>query len=366
LPEDHPARTIFRDVAEAERNEAAADPSSHPTTPVTPATSVTPVTRVTGEIENVAPRRDFTRFANSIVRDAIPAGMFTGKGKQLYDYLYSQTRGAIVPTRTVRLPTGQVMRGAGMTRPTYRAHITRLIASGLIELEEKGGEHGGNLFTVYLPEEIVNPGNRGNRGNTGYQGKNLDGQQGKEIDPGNRGLSVDFPTISEVPKTLIKTDEKTDDEAFAELIEVLQAKTKEVTGRESSLTDRARWRELGELLTAELGIAAARTSLVSSAPALLVEHLRRRLTTKPTARQPSPTPAVEPLPTPAPTPPTDAELVETFVTFLHTGMTVEDLDGQLSHSVDPERWPEIRAAVINRFERERSHISSPTTPGAGD
>lgn len=52
-------------------------------------------------------------------------------------------------------------------------------------------------------------------------------------------------------------------------------------------------------------------------------------------------------------PPTDTELVETFLMFLHTGMTVEDLDGQFSNSVEPERWPQIRSAVIERFERER-------------
>ena len=53
--------------------------------------------------------------------------------------------------------------------------------------------------------------------------------------------------------------------------------TREVTGREPSVSDAERWRELAELLTTELKIAAARTDSVSNAPAFLTEHLRRRL-----------------------------------------------------------------------------------------
>jgi hypothetical protein len=45
-----------------------------------------------------------------------------------------------------------------------------------------------------------------------------------------------------------------------------------VTGREA--TD---WREMAELLAMELKIAAGRTESVSSVPAFLTEHLRRRL-----------------------------------------------------------------------------------------
>ncbi|MBV9958270.1 MAG: hypothetical protein JO360_07610 [Acidobacteria bacterium] len=52
--------------------------------------------------------------------------------------------------------------------------------------------------------------------------------------------------------------------------------TKQVTGRETSPNESERWRELGEVLTTELKIAAARTT-ISSVPAFLSEHLRRRL-----------------------------------------------------------------------------------------
>jgi hypothetical protein len=50
----------------------------------------------------------------------------------------------------------------------------------------------------------------------------------------------------------------------------------QITGREVSAADNERWRELGEVLFTELKIAAART-IISSVPAFLAEHLRRRL-----------------------------------------------------------------------------------------
>jgi ATP phosphoribosyltransferase regulatory subunit HisZ len=52
---------------------------------------------------------------------------------------------------------------------------------------------------------------------------------------------------------------------------------KEVTGRESTNAELERWGELAELLITELKIAAGRTGSVSSVPAFLTEHLRRRL-----------------------------------------------------------------------------------------
>jgi hypothetical protein len=50
----------------------------------------------------------------------------------------------------------------------------------------------------------------------------------------------------------------------------------EITGHTPSRAESERWVELAEVLSAELKIAAGRTT-VSSAPAFLAEHLRRRL-----------------------------------------------------------------------------------------
>lgn len=242
--------------------------------PATPslATPVTPVTSVTPVHKNAAPKRDFARVANSVVRDAIPAGLFTGKGKQLYDYLYSHTRGSIVPKRSTRIPTDRVMKGAGMTRHTYRAHLQRLVSTGLIQVDEKPGEHGGNVFTVFLPEEVGVQ--RGHRGHTADPGQDLPLVQGSEVDQGDRGLSGEKSTTSNDPKTSFKTKDQITDDEPAALARVLGQAEKELTGKNSGRGEQ--WHELGEVLAAELKIAAGRTT-VSSVPAFLAEHLRRRL-----------------------------------------------------------------------------------------
>ncbi len=67
-----------------------------------------------------------------------------------------------------------------------------------------------------------------------------------------------------------------DDEAFAEFVALLRENTRELTGREPTGAEAAKWRELAEVLITELRIAAGRTT-VSSVPAFLAEHLRRRL-----------------------------------------------------------------------------------------
>jgi hypothetical protein len=68
-----------------------------------------------------------------------------------------------------------------------------------------------------------------------------------------------------------------DDEAYALLLSRLQQAVRDVTGRESTSTDAERWGEFADLLITELKIAAGRTGSVSSVPAFLTEHLRRRL-----------------------------------------------------------------------------------------
>lgn len=69
---------------------------------------------------------------------------------------------------------------------------------------------------------------------------------------------------------------RNDDEAFASFVELMSRTAEEITGHTPSHTERERWLELAEVLSAELKIAAGRTT-VSNAPAFLAEHLRRRL-----------------------------------------------------------------------------------------
>jgi len=245
---------------------------------VTGVTNRRKLTPVTGVNQEAAPKKDFTRAANSIVRDAIPAGVFTGKGKHLYDYLYSQTRGAITPVHAARIPTEKVMAGAGMTRNTFRFHLERLCNSGLVRVDQRSGEHGGNVYMVLLPEEAgLQRGDRGHRGERGDPGENLPLVQGSEVDPSHPGSNVTESDTYGSAKTFIKTKElNTDDEAFAEFAAAVRKTAKEITGKEPSKAEAARWAEVAEVLMTELRIAAGRTN-VSSVPAFLAEHLRRRL-----------------------------------------------------------------------------------------
>jgi hypothetical protein len=75
----------------------------------------------------------------------------------------------------------------------------------------------------------------------------------------------------------LKDKTTNNDAALAGLVSALKEASSHVTGREVSNAEHERWRDLGEVLAAELKIAAARTGAVSSAPAFLAEHLRRRL-----------------------------------------------------------------------------------------
>ena len=76
--------------------------------------------------------------------------------------------------------------------------------------------------------------------------------------------------------TNIKDKNYDDDAALAGLITELKSANIELTGKEISIAENDRWRELAQVITAELKIAAARTT-ISSVPAFLAEHLRRRL-----------------------------------------------------------------------------------------
>jgi hypothetical protein len=71
-------------------------------------------------------------------------------------------------------------------------------------------------------------------------------------------------------------DQNIDDEAFAELIESFRQITRELTGKLPAAIESTKWKELAEVLIAELRISAGRTT-VSSVPAFMAEHLRRRL-----------------------------------------------------------------------------------------
>ena len=287
-------RRIAQEKAARAAQERTLEPTEQKPTEIskTPATQSTQTTYSTQgsqpQTHPIAPARDFMKVPNSITRQAVPSGLFAGKGKQIYDYLYSRTRGAIQPARSIQLRRREIMDGAHVgSDKTLRENLIRLRAAGLISWTGDIGAHAGNIYTVYLPEE-VSPATQGTQGTLGSQG--TEGTQGTasyflplvpwvESTQGTKGLSVDNTDTSSSPKTSFKTNtERSDDDdaALAELNAALKQAAKELTGKDVSAAESARWRELAEVLITEAKIAGARTT-VSSFPAFLAEHLRRRL-----------------------------------------------------------------------------------------
>jgi hypothetical protein len=242
-----------------------------PPTAVTPLTPPTPLTSPT-----VAPSRDFAKVANSIVREAVPSGAFSGKSKQLYDYLYAKTRGAVVPKCSVRLTKTAIMKGShiGSERTMYK-NLRRLEAAGLVQVRSIAGEQDGSEYTVVLPEEVAPLTPPTHPTHPSHSSQKVVTPLTAESGVSGVSLNLEDSTVSGNLKTSFKTYEKDhDDEAARRLVKVFLQAEKELTGKNSA--NEFQWGELAEVLVTELKIAAGRTT-VSNVPAFLAEHLRRRL-----------------------------------------------------------------------------------------
>lgn len=224
----------------------------------------------------IAPERNFNKRANSLEHSALPSGLFPGASKKIYDALYVRTRGAIVPARTVQARHRELLAWSGVRDvKTIKTHLNKLREMGLVAWTTLKGEHEGSFFEVFLPEEVNLDLAQSQPNPSPAQKTDLDLAQKM----GWAGLpnTVDSQGLNSYHKTSFKTNtENDDDEAFAELNATLRKAAKELTGREASPAETARWGELAEVLVTELKIAAGRTT-VSSVPAFLAEHLRRRL-----------------------------------------------------------------------------------------
>lgn len=177
----------------------------------------------------------------------------------------------------------------------------------------------------------------------------------------NREISSPDVSASAASSSKSEGAPRDDDDAFTQMLSKLREIVKAVTGREPTAADAERWAELGDVLASELLSGSGRTT-ISSAPAFLAEHLRRRLG-RSTAPVPPARPATGPQsPARAPEPPTEDELVSMFTGFLHDGMTIEEIEGQFSASVEAGRWPRIRSAALERYERERGQMRPPDKP----
>lgn len=227
----------------------------------------------------VAPERDFQRIPNSITRRAIPEGTFRGKSKQVWDYLWSVTRGAIVPIKSTRKSRREIKAGSGLgSMVTVDAALEHLESVGLIAVRPAVGSLSGNEYEVFTPDEAyTSTPSRASTSSSTRVTQKVDELDVPESSSTSTTQPIENTGSSGGSNTSFKTKEiNTDDEAFAEFAAAVRRTAKELTGREPSKAEAARWAEVAEVLMTELKIAAGRTT-VSSVPAFLAEHLRRRL-----------------------------------------------------------------------------------------
>lgn len=233
-----------------------------------------------------APARDFNKRANSLDKLALPAGIFPGSSKKLYDALYVRTRGAVKPQRTVRATKRELSDWSGVRNvKTIDSHLRYFSAVGLVISEWQRGQNDGCLYEVMLPEETSGLFVGRSRGVTppdptspGVTPPDVETRQNSGS-PHHQNSGSPHPTqvdedstIYEKRKTSFKTKDQIDDDEPTTFAELRKAE-RELTGKNSSSGN---WSELDKVLAAELRIAAGRTT-VSSVPAFLAEHLRRRL-----------------------------------------------------------------------------------------
>jgi hypothetical protein len=166
---------------------------------------------------------------------------------------------------------------------TIEAHIRYFLTAGLMTRHGENGDAAGYSYGVVILEELPLPSptipyQDGATPSQPISNRKtvMEGDQ-KTVMVGEGKPTENKDGYAE-PKTSFKTNtERSDDDAaLAGLNASLKRAAQEITGKELSSAESDRWQEVADVLVAELKIAAARTT-VSSVPAFLAEHLRRRL-----------------------------------------------------------------------------------------
>lgn len=244
---------------------------------VTRQTTHTSLSSQSSRGKDVAPPRNYRKVSSTITRQAISEGLFQGKSKQLYDVLYSLTRGATNPRREVRISKMKLMKQSGIgSRITFDACVERLKTVGLLQTTVYAGEHEGNSFKVILPEEIEVPTSQSSQSSQSQEIVRLDILETSQT---SQSLNDEDTAVYENSENFFRSEEKTvdDESALDELTRTFEKMSRKYTGENLSKNEREKWKELAELLEMEFEVAAARTKSISSVPVFLTEHLRRRL-----------------------------------------------------------------------------------------
>lgn len=230
-----------------------------------------------------SPTKNYTKVPNSITKLAIPEKFFRGLSKHTYDILYQQTRGAIVPKRTVQLTKDELVEMTGLSKDAIKLHIKYLKEAGLIKNRPTIGSRAGWEYEVFVPEEIDD-----------FEVGVIMGKYEK-VSVSKWGQNLRLPTVQNLPlltptnplenkgltdflrlslNTKTNDDEKT--RTFSAFIEKFAAASERLTGKNLNPREFERWGDLADLLILELEKASKRTDGISSIPAFLTEVCRRK------------------------------------------------------------------------------------------
>jgi hypothetical protein len=303
-----------------------------------------------------APARDFNRRANSLERDALPAGLFPGSSKKIYDALYVRSRGAFVPSKTVRATKRDLAEWSGVrNRKTLDSHLRYLAACGLVIREWHLGQNEGYLFEVRLPEEagLVDRGGQGDRPPEGTDQKR-DGGTDQKLGSGGQTQTVDSIDTSAEPKTSFKTKDQSDDDQLPHWMrDAVSALARDLTGREATPDDFAQAPRLFAAACDLVRRAALNSSSVSAAVAYGTSCLKARATAEARrheqvgrrAKRPPGDLGERPAPAEESRPVTAAELASNLSELLSTGYPREGLREQFGRDMTDEEWGEIKAKL---------------------
>jgi hypothetical protein len=344
------------DLQERKKQEKADSPpvTTPHQSPLVPTTPPPAPLRREEQQTSPAPARDFNRRANSIEREALPQGLFPGSSKKIYDALYLRTRGANPPRARVRASRRDFLDWTDIRNiKTVDGHLRYLMGVGLIMRHWELGSTEGSQYEERLPEELPRLTTSHHHSPPDTITQFLGSGNSQFLGSGGEGQVIDSSITSGADKTSsFKTNtERDDDEAFAGMVTLLKQAAEEVTGKGTTVTEHHRWTEVAELLITELKVAASRTS-VTSAPAFLAEHLRRRLR-KADSRQIER--EVEEAASGAKAPASSRpeltyeqvqEQANLINSLLRDGAAIEDLEEQFAGNYRPSQWHMIRSVAL--------------------
>ena len=269
----------FRDLKEISKGAAPSTSSTPSSSSIPSNTSKSSPTEShsktnTPNKTEVSPIRDYQKIPNSITREAVPAGMFRGKSKLVYDMLWSKSRGKINPSRTVKISRREIKKETAIgSMVTVDAALNHLQSIGLIQVVRNVGSLTGNQYEIFAPDELTSS---TSRASTSSPTQNLDNLDIPESGNTRRTQTEEKEDSYNDAKTFFKDFLNLDDD-LKEILIMLTDASKRATGKGLTKKDAEALRDLFEIVITETDIARTRTKSVSVYLKFAVENLRRRL-----------------------------------------------------------------------------------------